>query len=104
VNLSDAYCVVRTFAPGRPVSGRWEVFDAAGVLVGIVAEEPTRRGCASTFTAVHNPTATPFRPPAGRRLRALGAWSSGGHPTVPAAVKALGCHLADDARPPLPPV
>jgi hypothetical protein len=75
----------------------------AGVLVGIVAEEPTRRGCASTFTAVRNPTATPFRPPAGRRLRALGAWSSGGHPTVPAAVAALGCFLAGAVRPPVPP-
>lgn len=103
MKLSDAYCVVRTFAPGRPASGRWEVYDAADVLVGIVAEVPARPASASTFTVLHNPTGTPFRPPAGRRLRALGAWSSGGHPTVPTAVTALGRYLAGDTDHTQPP-
>jgi len=82
------------------VVSRWEVFDAAGVLLGIVAEETAGRACPSTFTVVHNPTGRPFRPPAGRRLRALGAWSSGGHPAVPVAVTALGRYLAGQTQPP----
>jgi hypothetical protein len=92
-NVSEPLVIVRTFAAGRPALGRWEVFDAAGTLVGVVAEERRPTRVLSTFTVVHNPVGVPFRPPAGRRLRALGVWSSGGHATVPGAVEALVRHL-----------
>jgi hypothetical protein len=92
----EQFFVIRTFAPGRPPWGRWEVYDATGRLSAIVAEERIQRGKAhaSTFTVVRNPAGTPFRPPPGRRLRARGAWYSGGHASVPAALAALTRHLA----------
>jgi hypothetical protein len=91
--LFEPVAVIRTITAGRPALGRWEVHDAAGNVVGVVAEERPRGAERSTFTVVHNPTGVPFRPPPGRRLRALGAWSSAGHPSVPAAVAALVGHL-----------
>ena len=94
VNRSESYSVRRSITAGRSLAGRWEVLDAAGVVVAIVARERRRRGGAVTFTVIHNPTGIPFRPPPGRRLRALGAWSSAGHDTIPAAVAALTRHLA----------
>lgn len=91
----DDYSVVRTFGPGRPPLGRWEVYDADGLLVGVIAEEqPPGAGGCSRFTAVHNPTPTPFVLRYPRQLQARGAWWSKGHSTVPAAVAALGRHLA----------
>ena len=89
---------IRTIGAGRPALGRWEVYDAAGSRVGVVAEEPAKGDFMATFTVIHNPTGVPFRPPAGRRLSALGAWSSTGHRTVPTAVATLVEHLTA-ARP-----
>lgn len=91
MSASETFSVVRTVSDRRPALGRWEweVLDAAGNVIGLIAEERRPNDMSSTFTALHNPTEIPFRPPPGRRLRALGAWSSGGHPTVPAAVAAL---------------
>lgn len=90
------YTVVRTFEPGRPPWGRWEVRDATGLLVGVVNEErvPDGRGRPSTFTVVHNPSPTLFVLRFSRRLRAGGAWWSGGHETVSAAVTSLAAHLS----------
>src|SRR5213594_4048728 len=95
MELVDGYSVVRTFEPGRPPWGRWEIRDATGLLVGVVAEEPApgRHGPASTFTAVHNPSPTPFVLRFPRLLRARGAWWSGGHESVSAAVASLAHHL-----------
>jgi len=97
MEVSDDYSVVRTFGPGRPPLGRWEVYDLDAVLVGVIAEEQEPGGGAdrrSTFAAVYNPSPTPFLLRYPRQLRARGAWWSGGHATVPAAVAALACHLA----------
>ncbi len=46
MELPEGYSVVRTVEAGRPPWGRWEVRKVAGVLVGVVAEEPVpgRRG------------------------------------------------------------
>ena len=92
---ADGYSVVRTLEPGRPPWGRWEVRHAAGFLVGVVAEEPARgrKGQLSTFTAVHNPSPTPFVFRFKRHMRAQGAWWSEGHESVSAAVASLARHL-----------
>ena len=91
----EGFSIVRTFEVGRPPWGRWEVRDASGLLVGVVAEEPPvgRRGRASTFTVVNNPSPTPFVLRFPRHLRARGAWWSGGHRSVSAAVEELAGHL-----------
>ena len=94
MEAEEPFSVIRTIAAHRPTTGRWEVYDAAGRLVGVVAEVPHRNQRTATFTVVYNPTGTPFRPPPGRRLRALGVWCSGGHATVPAAVAALARYFA----------
>jgi hypothetical protein len=96
MDLSEACSVVRTFEPGRGPWGRWEVRDATGLLIGVVAEQPAAggRGRPSTFTVAHNPSPTPFVMRFPRSLRARGAWWSGGHDTVSAAVTALARHLA----------
>lgn len=96
--LSQPVVTIRTIGPGRPPLARWKVYDAAGSPIGVVAEERAEREGMATFTVIHNPTGVPFRPPAGRRLSALGAWSSSGHRTVPTAVAALVEHLTA-ARP-----
>ena len=96
MELPDDYSVVRTFGPGRPPLGRWEVYDLDAVLVGVIAEEqdPGRDAKGrSTFAAVHNPSPMPFLLRYPRQLRARGAWWSEGHATVPAAVAALARHL-----------
>ena len=95
MEFTDGYSVVRTFEPGRPPWGRWEVRDATGLLVGVVAEQlsPGRGGRASTFTVAHNPSSAPFNMRYPRRLRARGAWWSGGHDSVSAAVASLAHHL-----------
>ena len=96
MEFSDDYSVVRTFGPGRPPLGRWEVYDPDAVLVGVIAEEQEPGGRAdrrSTFAAVYNPSPTPFLLRYPRQLRARGAWWSEGHATVPAAVAALARHL-----------
>ena len=90
------YSVGRTLEPGRPPLGRWEVYGLDAVLVGVIAEEQEPGGSPkmrSTFAAVHNPSPTPFLLRYPRQLRARGAWWSGGHATVPAAVAALARHL-----------
>ncbi|HZQ78128.1 MAG TPA: hypothetical protein VFE55_12410 [Acidimicrobiia bacterium] len=72
--------------------------DRAGLLVGIVAEEPaTRPGRPSTFAVVHNPGPTPFVLRFPRVLRARGAWWSKGHGTVAAAVGSLAGYLGDQS-------
>jgi hypothetical protein len=95
MEILEGYSVVRTFEAGRPPWGRWEVRDSSGLLVGVIAEEPGvgRRGPASTFACAHNPSPTPFVLRYPRHLRARGAWWSGGHDTVSAAVSALASHL-----------
>jgi hypothetical protein len=95
MEIADNYAVVRTFDSGRPSWGRWEVRDATGLLVGIVAEQPAPggHGRPSTFTAVHNPGPTPFVLRFPQLLRARGAWWSSGHDTVSAAVASLVLHL-----------
>lgn len=95
MKILEGYSVVRTFEAGRPPWGRWEVRDATGLLVGVIAEEPVagRNGPASTFTAVHNPNPSPFVLRFPHHLRAGGAWWSGGHESVSVAVVALACHL-----------
>ena len=95
MEILEGYSVVRTFEAGRPPWGRWEVRDATGLLVGVVAEEPAARrgGRASTFTAVHNPSPTPFNLRYPHHLRAQGAWWSQEHDSVSSAVLALACHL-----------
>ena len=99
MEFPDGYSVVRTFEPGRPPWGRWEVYDASGLLIGVVAEEreAVRDGGASTFTVCHNPSPTPFVLRYPRRLRARGGWWSRGHDTLPAAVTALARHLDGSA-------
>jgi hypothetical protein len=100
MEIHKGYSVVRTFEVGRPPWGRWEVRDATGLLVGVVAEEPAagRRGPASTFTVVHNPSQTPFVLRYPRHLRARGAWWSRQHDSVSSAVQALACHLLRAGR------
>lgn len=95
MEIAEDYSVVRTFEPGRPPWGRWEVRDASGLLVGVVAEQPAPGGGgrASTFTAAHNPSPAPFNLRFPRSLRARGAWWSGGHDSVTAAVASLARHL-----------
>ena len=93
------FLVLRQVGLSEASFGRWQVFDSAGVLVGAVVEQRRKGDPLSTFTVVHNPTSVPFRPPPGRRLRALGAWSSSGHPTLPAAVAELIRHLTNGATP-----
>ncbi|MCA1842032.1 MAG: hypothetical protein LC792_02355 [Actinobacteria bacterium] len=94
MEILEGYSVVRTFEAGRPPWGRWEVRDATGLIVGVIAEEPAgRHASASTFTAVHNPSPTPFVLRFPRHLRARGAWWSGGHDSVSVAVAALAVHL-----------
>ena len=95
MEFAEGYVVVRTFEPGRPPWGRWEVRDATGLLVGVVAEQsaPSRPGAPSTFTVAHNPSPAPFMLRYPRHLRARGAWWSGGHETVSAAVASLARHL-----------
>jgi hypothetical protein len=95
MEIFEGYSVVRTFEAGRPPWGRWEVRDAAWLLVGVIAEEPAvgRHEPASTFTAVHNPSPTPFVLRYPHHLRARGAWWSGGHASVSVAVGALARHL-----------
>jgi hypothetical protein len=101
MDLPAGYSVVRTFEPGRPPWGRWEVYDATGLLIGVVAEEPKlgRHGRCSTFTVVHNPSPTPFVLRYPRQLRARGAWWSPGHDTLPAAVTILVRYLDGQRRP-----
>lgn len=96
MDFAEAYSVVRTFEPGRGPWGRWEVRDATGLLVGVVAEEPAPAGHGrpSTFTVAHNPSPAPFVMRFPRHLRARGGWWSGEHDTVSAAVAALARHLA----------
>ena len=91
----DCYSIVRTFEPGRGPWGRWEVRDAAGVLVGVVAEDPAPagQGHPSTFTVAYNPSPAPFNMRFPRLLRARGGWWSGGHETISAAVGSLARHL-----------
>jgi len=100
MDLPADYSVIRTFEPGRPPWGRWEVYDTTGLLVGVVAEEPKlgRDGRCSTFTVVHNPSPTPFVLRYSRQMRARGAWWSGGHYTLPEAVTALAGHLDGPGR------
>ncbi|HZQ79242.1 MAG TPA: hypothetical protein VFE55_18060 [Acidimicrobiia bacterium] len=95
MELPEGYSVVRTVEAGRPPWGRWEVRNVAGVLVGVVAEEPVpgRRGRPSTFTVVHNPSPALFILRFSRRLRAGGAWWSEGHQSVSYAVASLARHL-----------
>jgi hypothetical protein len=95
MELTEGYSVVRTFEPGRGPWGRWEVRDATGLLVGVVAEQPSlgRSGHPSTFTAAHNPSPTPFVMRFPRQIRSRGAWWSGGHESVSAAVASLARHL-----------
>lgn len=95
MEFAEGYSVVRTFDPGRPPWGRWEVCDATGLLVGVVAEQPApgQGGSASTFTVAHNPSPAPFNLRYPHRLRARGAWWSGGHDSVSAAVASLAFHL-----------
>ena len=95
MEFTEGYSVVRTFDPGRPPWGRWEVRNASGVLVGVVAEQPTpgRGGQSSTFTVAHNPSPAPFNMRYPHRLRARGAWWSGGHDSVSGAVDSLALHL-----------
>src|SRR5687767_10787879 len=84
MEFAEGYYVVRTFDPGRPPWGRWEVRDATGLLVGVIAEQPAlgQPGRPSTFTVAHNPSTAPFVMRFPRHLRARGAWWSGGHETV----------------------
>lgn len=96
LSASELFSVIRTVRVGRPASARWEVVDGAGRVVGVVAEERRAADSFSTFTVIHNPTGVPFRPPPGRRLRALGVWMSSGHATVPGAVTELWRHFAED--------
>lgn len=95
MEFTEGYSVVRTFDPGRPPWGRWEVRDATGLLVGVIAEQPApgQAGRASTFTVAHNPTPAPFNLRYPHRLRARGAWWSGGHDSVSSAVTSLAFHL-----------
>ena len=95
MDFTDCYSIVRTFEPGRPPWGRWEVRDATGLLVGVVAEEPAPAGHGqpSTFTAAHNPSPAPFNMRYPRLLRARGVWWSNGHETISAAVNSLARHL-----------
>jgi hypothetical protein len=95
MELPDGCSTVRTFEPGRPPWGRWEVYDATGLLIGVVAEErePGRDRPSSTFTVVHNPTPTLVVLRYRRLMRARGVWWSGGHDALPAAVAALVRHL-----------
>jgi hypothetical protein len=95
MEFAEDYSIVRTFEPGRGPWGRWEVHDATGLLVGVVAEHPAavRRGAPSTFTVAHNPSPAPFNMRFPRHLRARGAWWSGGHETVSSAVASLARHL-----------
>jgi hypothetical protein len=95
MEFAQSYSVIRTFEPGRGPWGRWEVRDSAGVLVGVVAEHPALKGLGrpSTFTVAHNPSPAPFVMRFPRHLRARGAWWSGGHETVSAAVASLARHL-----------
>lgn len=103
MEVAKQYSVHRTFDPDRGPWGRWEVRNAAGVLVGVVAEQPAagRRGAPSTFTVGHNPSPVAFNLRYPRHLRSRGAWWSGGHATVAAAVAALAGHLhrTADGRP-----
>jgi hypothetical protein len=100
MEFSNGYSVVRTLEPGRPPWGRWEVYDAGGLLIGVAAEEREsgRAGGGSTFTVVHNPSPTPFVLRYSRHLRARGAWWSRGHRTLPGAVAALARHLDGPGR------
>ena len=95
MEFTEGYFVVRTFDPGRPPWGRWEVRDATGLLVGVIAEQPApaRGGQTSTFIVAHNPSREPFNMRFPRHLRARGAWWSGGHDSVSAAVSSLALHL-----------
>ena len=93
MDFTERYSVVRTFEPGRPPWGRWEVHDATGLLVGVVAEQLAPGARASTFTVAHNPSPAPFNMRYPHRLRARGAWWSGGHDSVSAAVASLAHHL-----------
>lgn len=96
MGFAEEYSVVRTFEPGRGPWGRWEVRDATGLLVGVVAEQAApagRHGAPSTFTVAHNPSPVPFNMRYPRSLRARGAWWSGGHETISAAVASLARHL-----------
>jgi hypothetical protein len=95
MEVVEGYSILRTFEPGRPPWGRWEVRDATGLLVGVVAEQPAPAGQGHlfTFTVAHNPSPAPFNMRFPRRLRARGAWWSGGHESVSAAVAALARHL-----------
>jgi len=95
MEVVEGYSILRTFESGRPPWGRWEVRAATGLLVGVVAEQPAPagQGHPSTFTVAHNPSPAPFNLRYPRRLRARGAWWSGGHETVAAAVAALARHL-----------
>jgi hypothetical protein len=89
------YSIRRTFERGRPPWGRWEVRHVDGRLLGVVAEEPAPGGHSdsTSFTALHNTTTTPLRPPISKHLLAGRAWFSRGHDTVPEAVAALTRHL-----------
>ncbi len=92
MEFTEGYSVVRTFEPGRPPWGRWEVRNATGLLVGVVAEQPAP-GRVFTFTVAHNPSPAPFNMRYPRHLRARGAWWSGGHDSVSSAVASLAHHL-----------
>jgi len=96
MGFPEGYSVVRTFEPGRPPWGRWEVRDATGLLVGVVAEQPALGAPSnpSTFTVAHNPSPAPFNMRYPRHLRARGVWWSGGHETMSDAVTALARRLS----------
>ena len=95
MEFTEGYSVVRTFDTGRQPWGRWEVRDATGLVVGVIAEQlaPGGRGQASTFAVAHNPSPAPFNMRYPHRLRARGAWWSGGHDSVASAVASLAFHL-----------
>lgn len=95
MDLTGDFSTIRTFEPHRGPWGRWEVRDAAGMLVGVVAEQPavSGQGRPSTFTVAHNPTPTPFVMRFPHEIRSRGAWWSTEHPTVASAVAALARHL-----------
>jgi hypothetical protein len=96
MDFAEGYSVIRTFEPGRGPWGRWEVRDANGLLVGVVAEQPTTgrsAGRPSSFSVAHNPGPAPFNLRYPRYLRSRGAWWSVGHPSVSNAVASLARHL-----------
>ena len=103
MDFTERYSILRTFEPGRPPWGRWEVRDATGLLVGVVAEEPAPAGHGrpSTFTVAHNPSPAPFNMRYPRQLAARGGWWSGGHETISAAVASLERHLRRSGRQPV---